>query len=169
MKRGTKHTEETKQKQREAKLGRSLSWEHRQKIGQGNLGKTHTKETRQKMSKAHKGKIITEEQRQKIRHTLTGKIPSELARQKQSNALRGKAPSEATILASTRAKTGTSRPAEVRQELSRQGRRAHKIFVADCEEINNASQDWGHASPLTGLDYHAKRRIIRNTLRKGLK
>jgi hypothetical protein len=162
------HTDEAKRKMSAAKRGKKHSWEHRLKIGKASTGRMHTKETRQKMSNAHKGKTITQEQREKISKTLLGRPLSELAIQKL-RARGGDGPSEKAVSAAAAAKLGKPRPPEIRQELSRQGYKAYKIFEADCSEIEKAASEGGHASPLVGFGYNAKRRIVRNILRKGIK
>lgn len=80
MKKGSHHSEETKQK---------ISENHK-----GMLGKHHTKETKIKMSKSQKGRVISEEHRRKISETLKGQIISEETRRKQSLAQKGKKLSE---------------------------------------------------------------------------
>jgi hypothetical protein len=169
MRRGTKHTVEAKQRMREVKLGKKPSWETRLKMGEAQVGKLHTKATRLKMSEAHKGKIISEAQRQKIRQSLTGRVKDEVSRKKLIKASCGVSPSDKTLLASTLAKINRPRPEHVRQELRRQGRNSHNAFKADCAEIERIALEGGDASPLIGFDHHAKRRMIRNILRKGIK
>lgn len=83
---GYKHTEQTKKKLSQAKIGKNLgkkySLEHCKKISDSlkgkpksethklNLtGKRHSEETKEKLSKIHKGKIISQEQKQKMRET----------------------------------------------------------------------------------------------------
>ena len=73
---GLKHTEETKEKMRQAHLGKPkppISEEHKQKISQGNLGRKRpprTDEWRKKQSLAQRGikrKPFTEEHKQKLK------------------------------------------------------------------------------------------------------
>ena len=49
-------SEETRQKMREANIGKILSEEHKRKLSESHTGKTHSEETRQKMREAHFGK-----------------------------------------------------------------------------------------------------------------
>jgi hypothetical protein len=88
-------SEQTKEKQRQNNLGKTLSPEHKAKIGRqnsislkgntngkGNKGRVFSKETRQKMSDASKGKpsprkgaILSKETRQKMSESHKGKVP----------------------------------------------------------------------------------------------
>lgn len=68
---GKHHTDETKQKMRQAKLGRHLSEEHKKKIGLSsrgrNIGRKASEETRLKQSVAKKGKVwVTNDQETKL-------------------------------------------------------------------------------------------------------
>lgn len=79
------HTpEETKQKLREAHLGKKLSEETKQKLREGhlgkNLGKKRSEEHKQKIREANLGKKLSEETKQKIRESL-------IRRKEQQNAL----------------------------------------------------------------------------------
>lgn len=51
-------SEETRRKQREAKLGKKLSEEHRRRIKEGVHPFTHTEEARRKIGKAHRKYIV---------------------------------------------------------------------------------------------------------------
>lgn len=68
IRKGIKLSDTTKQKIRQAHLGKSLSEEHKRKISESNKGKSKTisLETRQKLSEAHKGKKLSEEHKRKI-------------------------------------------------------------------------------------------------------
>jgi len=70
---GRTHTEESKQKQREAKLGKLLTAEHRAKISAAGMGKSSNEETRLRISIANSGKPRSTEYRKKISDTLTKK------------------------------------------------------------------------------------------------
>ncbi len=85
-----KHSEESKQKNRESHIGKILTEEHKQKIGEAQLGTTRTKETRQRMREASLGKTLTEETRKKISEASLGKTLTEETRQKISEALLGR-------------------------------------------------------------------------------
>lgn len=61
---GFKHTEETKKKISEA--AKNISDETRRKKREASLGRSHTDETKEKIGKANKGNVLTEEQRKKI-------------------------------------------------------------------------------------------------------
>lgn len=64
---GSKHTEESKEKMRQAKLGKSLSAEHKAK-----MRKPKSEETKAKMSRSQKGRIISEETKEKMRKSQLG-------------------------------------------------------------------------------------------------
>ncbi len=63
-------SDKTKQKLREALLGRVISKETRQKIGDFHRGKKYSKETCQKMGEARRGSRHTKESRRKISEAL---------------------------------------------------------------------------------------------------
>lgn len=94
------HSDETKEKQRQAKLGTILIEEHKRKIGLASKGNTHrlgkypTEETRRKMSKSQKGKVISEENIRKLREANLGKKVSAETRRKMSIVHKGKSLSE---------------------------------------------------------------------------
>lgn len=94
---GKQHTDESKEKIRQSKLGVSLSQEHRDKISAAckgiNLGKKHTDEQKLKNSIAHVGinhpnygKHLSDETKEKIRKSNLNKKVSEETRLKQSIA-----------------------------------------------------------------------------------
>jgi len=66
-------SEETKQKIREANLGKILSEETKQKISQANLGKTISDKQRQAISKANKGIPRSDEVKKKISESKRNK------------------------------------------------------------------------------------------------
>jgi group I intron endonuclease len=61
----------------------------KQKLREANIGKKLTEETKQKLSEARIGKIPTEETKQKLREKLLGKKHTEESKQKMSDAKRG--------------------------------------------------------------------------------
>lgn len=81
--RGWNHSEETKRRLREQKLGIKASEETKQKMSQsaiGNknsLGYKHTEETLQKRSESLRGHIVTDETREKIKQAQIGRPVSE--------------------------------------------------------------------------------------------
>ena len=60
------HTEETKRKMSEAKLGKKRTEETKRKISEARLGRRYTEETKRKMSEATSGQKHTEETKRKI-------------------------------------------------------------------------------------------------------
>ena len=94
--------EETKQKLREAHLGKKMSDEALQKmsaarIGEKNpmYGKSHSEEARKKISDTHKGKpghAISDEVKERIRQANLGKVLSNETRKKISESNIGKLP-----------------------------------------------------------------------------
>ena len=85
-----KHSEESKQKNRDSHIGKILTEEHKQKIGEALVGGIRTEETRQRMREASLGKTLTEETRQRISEAKLGIPLSEETRQKISEALLGR-------------------------------------------------------------------------------
>jgi len=82
MKKGDKHTEETRRKISEAKKGKTFSDEHKRKISEAHKGriscmegKHHTEETRRKISEANEGRryILSKETRRKMSEAKKGK------------------------------------------------------------------------------------------------
>jgi group I intron endonuclease len=61
-----KMSEESKQKNRKAHIGKTLSKEHKQKIGDGQRGNPKSKEHKQKIGDGNRGKIVNKETRQKM-------------------------------------------------------------------------------------------------------
>ena len=96
MKKGSKHTEESKKKMSQAQKGKRLSEETRRKIGNAHRGKKVSEETRRKMSKAKEGKQFSEEHRKKLRESHLGKRLSEAAKKKIGKASKGRKLSEET-------------------------------------------------------------------------
>jgi len=56
MRKGTRHSEESKRKMSKTRKGRKFSAEHRIKISEARKGKKHSEETRRKISEANKDK-----------------------------------------------------------------------------------------------------------------
>lgn len=93
-------SQETKEKMRQAKLGKKLSEEHRKKLcasKKGNCytkGRKHSEESKKKMSEAKLGKKHSEEHNKKMSEALKGKKLSEEHRKKLSDAKLGRKFSE---------------------------------------------------------------------------
>ena len=83
---GKHHSEETKQKIREANSGKHLTEEHKQKLREANKGKCHTDETKKKIGEANYGK----------KHPFHNRHHSEETKQKMSKSHKGKHHSEET-------------------------------------------------------------------------
>ncbi len=126
MRKGSRHSEESKEKLRQANLGKKASDEAKIKMSQAHLGHEcseetrdkirkallgkkrspetiekmklfrHTKESRRKLSESHKGKKLSKETRRKISLSLTGKKHSDESRKKMSLAQTGRKHSEET-------------------------------------------------------------------------
>ena len=85
---GVVFSAESREKMRNAKIGKKLTEEHKKRISKSLIGHksaNFTAETREKMRLANLGKTIPEETRQKISNTLTGITRSEETRQKMSD------------------------------------------------------------------------------------
>lgn len=72
MKKGTKHTKETKLKMRSKALGRIVSIETRNKIRTSRIGKTLSEESKKKVSESKKGKHTSPSTEFKQGHKLIG-------------------------------------------------------------------------------------------------
>ena len=81
---------ETKEKLRQASLGRKLSPEHLEKLRQSNLGKKMSPETREKLRQVHLGKKMSPEAKEKIRQFSLGRKLSPEAKEKLRQANLGK-------------------------------------------------------------------------------
>lgn len=91
---GYKHTDETKEKMRDAKMGENHH----------NYGKPLPQSTRDAISRANKGKEVSEETREKIRKTLTGNKMSPESSLKKREKMLGKKMSEESIRKTAEAK-----------------------------------------------------------------
>lgn len=69
---GRHHSEESKQKNRAAHIGKPLSEETKCLMKASHTGLKHSNETKRKIGLAHKGRTISEEQKQRISNTLKG-------------------------------------------------------------------------------------------------
>lgn len=67
------HSEESKEKNRQAHLGKKLTEDHKKKIAEGNRGKSVSKETREKIRTAFKGKKRSREVSEKIKQSLANR------------------------------------------------------------------------------------------------
>jgi hypothetical protein len=76
---GKTHTEESKQKNRDAHIGKPGTW----------IGKTHTEESKNKMSKSAIGRKLSEETRNKMSKVKKGVKFSDAHREKLSNSTKG--------------------------------------------------------------------------------
>lgn len=106
-------SDEVREKQRNAKLGRKLSEEHKKKIGDAHRGMKRSLETRQKMSSALKGKTHTKETIEKIRNIRLGskasdetKLKMSLSRQGENHPMFGRKHTKESIEKTRLAKLG---------------------------------------------------------------
>lgn len=67
---GKHHSEETKEKIRQANLGKTLSPEHKAKLIAANTGRKKTSEEIEKLRQANLGKKMSEESKQKMLNKL---------------------------------------------------------------------------------------------------
>jgi len=115
-------TKETREKLRQANIGKILSKEHKKKIAKANTGKHPSLEIRKRMSEVHKGKRLSEETRRKISESNKGRHPSEETKRRigeaNSISLKGKKLSEETKRKISKANKG--------RRLSQQAIEAHK-------------------------------------------
>ena len=87
---GLKRTEQTKQRMREANIGKKASEEAKQKMREAGIGRKHSEETKQKLKELHVGKKFSEETKQKLSEAHIGKKLSEETKQKMSEAKRNR-------------------------------------------------------------------------------
>jgi len=93
------HTEETKQKMSQSRLGHETSDKTRKKLSEAHKGKRHSEEHRKHNSEAQLGKVMSDESKMKISQALTGrKAPPRTLewRKHHSEMLKGRHPSEET-------------------------------------------------------------------------
>jgi len=94
---GKRHSEKSKRKMSEAKMGHLVSMATRRKISKSKIGIPHSEETKRKISKGNIGKHnLSKEQRRKISEALKGIPKSEEHKRKLSEANMGKRLSEET-------------------------------------------------------------------------
>ncbi len=93
---GSKLSDETKDKIRQAHLGKKLSEETKRKIGLNRLGKKHSEETKRKISLGNKGRIISEEQKAVLRKAQLGRKQSAETIEKKRLKMLGTKRSEET-------------------------------------------------------------------------
>lgn len=91
MEKGTKHSNESKQKMKTSRIGKRHSEETKRKIGLGNKGKVRSEEVRRNLSKKLKGRHVSPKTEFK-----KGRVPSEETRRKLSLANEGRFYSEET-------------------------------------------------------------------------
>ena len=103
MRKGMKHSDETKAKISVGNKGKKLSDETKAKISVGNKGKKLSDETKAKMSAAHKGKKLSDETKAKLSaahkgngNPMKGKTHTPEAKAKLSAAHKGKTLSDET-------------------------------------------------------------------------
>lgn len=87
---------ETREKKRNALLGRKRSEETKRKIGDARRGKPLSNETKLKMSNSHREKPKSEKHRQSISESHMGKTLSQEHKQSIRDSLRGRIASEET-------------------------------------------------------------------------
>ena len=93
---GKKLSKETKQKMSKSHIGREFSEDTRNKISEALKGIKRGEETKQKVSESKSGKKLTDEHKRKISESGKGRIVSEETREKLSKTLKGKIVSEET-------------------------------------------------------------------------
>jgi hypothetical protein len=98
------HSQDTKQKQSNAKIGKKFSLLHRQNLSRSKVGYKPTKESRIKAANWLKDKPLKTEHKKKISESLMNHQISVETKKKISDKLKGKPWSEARRLASVKAK-----------------------------------------------------------------
>lgn len=99
--RGLKHSEATRKKMGDAKIGNAwnkgrvgnnLTQDDLKRVSEALTGRTHSEEHRRKIAEAGKGRIHSQETKAKLSALHTGKVMSPEARQKMSDAKKGVIP-----------------------------------------------------------------------------
>ena len=94
--RGFKHSEESKEKMRQARIGRIISEEEKERLRTINIGRTLTDEHKNKIRQGNLGKIVSDETRKKLSESSKGKPKSKEAVEKTRQANLGKKVSDET-------------------------------------------------------------------------
>ena len=130
---GKKLSDETKRKMSESRMGYKFSEESRKKISESRKGKPMSDEAKSKMIQSKTGKKLSEEHKNKISNALKGHITTEETRLKLSKSLKGKIVSEETKKKISEA-TKNSMSEERRQQLSYLASRRDKETLAKMSE-----------------------------------
>ena len=140
-------SDETKEKMRQAKLGKSLSEETKEKMKQSMLGKTHTEETKKKISdtKNNNPYIYSEEQKEKMRQSHLGKHLSEETKEKMSLSKKGKMPDNIDQIAGWN--KGIPCSQEVINKISDTCKKLNRIPWNKDKKSNNTP--WNKGIPMT--------------------
>lgn len=160
---GKHHTEETKKKMSEARLGVSLgphSVETKKKISNANKGKIRSSEHKEKIRNAKLGKIcgpMPEEVKQKISQSNTGKIRSEESKKKQSKSRTGLIVSQKTknkISLALKGENGPSAKLLNVQSIEIIQKKALGISAVDLAKEYNVSKKTIHRIVKRGISYY---------------
>lgn len=89
MRKGSKHSEEAKEKIRKKRIGKTHSEETKRKISIVNTGKIVSEEAIKKSSESRRGRVCSEESRKKMKEARIGKHLSEETKQKLSRLRSG--------------------------------------------------------------------------------
>lgn len=128
---GKKASEETKAKMRAAAAEKILSEELRAKYRNANLGKKHSEESRARMSAAQKGKSLSESQKQKLRVASLGRKHDDAAKAKMSAANIGRVMTDEHIANLRASATGrVMSPESIAKQWAT--RRANKLAAASA-------------------------------------
>lgn len=101
-----------------SRIGHTVSPETREKLRQANLGKKHSEETIRKLAEANKGRTHTDEAKEKVRLANLGQKRSKEACESMKQAQLGKKHSPETIEKMRIARTGHTRSFEARDKIS---------------------------------------------------
>lgn len=119
----THRSEETREKLRQAMLGKKLSDETKRKMSESRMGYKFSEESRKKISESRKGKPMSDEAKEKMIKSKTGKKLSEEHKSKISKALKGHVTTEETRLKLSKSHKGKVASEETKKKLSEAAKR----------------------------------------------
>lgn len=156
---GRHWTEESKQKLREANLGRPVSKDTRQKLSEAGKGRQVKEETRQKLREARTGMKMSKESIEKMRETLKGKFIGE------KNPNYGKRASEKTRQKIREARLGTTQSEDTKRKISNAltGKKKDKTTRKKMSEAQSGYRNKGskpvYSKELDMIFWGAKRAV----------
>jgi group I intron endonuclease len=160
----TLHTEETKEKCREASTGKKASIETKKKMSKSQKGRKQSLEAKIKISEANKGKKHSDESKRKMSKATMGSLNNNYGKtfskehkKKMSESARGKKHSEETKQKMSEDRKGRKHSVEAKQNMSRAqtGRKQKLVECPYCNKIgglNGMTRHHFNNCKMKGLD-----------------